>query len=328
MCRTQPVVIGTLIKEAGFRVTRSLASQVVEMARDIPVKLVASLLGLHWNTVRDIDLTHLKQRIASIDPVVPNSIGVDEIAYQKRHKYLTIVTDQSSRKIIYVTRGRKSENLAEFFKDRIDPIAARWLEAASIDMWDPYEKTIRRYSSHALIVYDKFHLLRMLNDCVDQVRKQAQEGLSREGRRVFRHKRFLLLKGQERLKPEQQQTLDELLEQNHSLHTAYLLKEQFRQLYHIDSDEGDTPAILFRKAFQFLVGWLRRARASGLTPFMPFIRRVKKRWAGILNFFLYPISNGLSEGLNNKIASLKKRAYGFRNLEYFTVKIYQQGGFI
>ena len=327
-CQSKPVGVAPCVQDDDFLVTRRLADEVPRMAKETPIKLTAALLGLHWNTARDIDLRHLKKRIDAIEPVAPNSIGVDEVSYHKGHQYLTIVSDHSSHRIVYVAKGRKSENLKEFFEKRCDPLAAKRLEAASIDMWDPYEKTIRECAPQAMIVYDKFHLLRMLNECVDGVRKHEQARLSGEGRKLLKHKRFLLLKGQERLRPDQQQSLKELLEQNRSLHSAHLLKEQFRQMYSIEQDESDPPASCVQKAFQYLAGWIERASESGLAPFASFVKRVKKRWAGILNYFRYPITNGLSEGLNNKISSLKKRAYGFRNLEYFMLKIYQQGGLI
>lgn len=327
-CQSKPVSIETAIKDEDFLVTRRLADEVVRMAKETPVKFAANVLGIHWNTARDIDRRYLKNRIDSIDPVAPNSIGVDEVACLKGHKFLTIVSDQSSRRVVFVTQGRKCENLKEFFEKRCDPAAAKRLEAASIDMWDPYEKAIHQCAPQAMIVYDKFHISRMVNDCVDGVRKHEQSRLTAEGRKLLKHKRFLLLKGQERLSPEQQQSLKELLEQNEPLHKAHLLKEQFREMYSIEPDQDDTPATYVQKIFQYLVGWLERASQSNLAAFTPFIKRVKKRWPGILNYFRYPISNGLSEGLNNKISSLQKRAYGFRNLEYFTLKIYQQGGLI
>lgn len=327
-CQNKPITTDIDVKEPGFMVSRRVARSVVESAKRVPLDFVKDMYGLNWNTARNIDYEYLKKQIDMVALVAPTRIGVDEVSYHKGHKYMTIVTDQDLHHIVFVTKGRKSSNLNEFFENRIDPVAKKRLEAASIDMWDPYEKSLRKHAPHAVVVYDKFHISRMLNNCVDQVRRQEQTGLEKEGRLFLKHKRFLFLKGQENLKPDQQQTLQEILEQNKSLQTAYLLKEQFRHLYTIEPLPDETPDMLFRRAFQFLVGWLQRAINSKLKPFLAFVKRIKKRWQGVLNYFLYPISNGLSEGLNNKIASLQKRAYGYRNLEYFMLKIYQQGNFI
>ncbi|MHC4073186.1 MAG: ISL3 family transposase [Planctomycetota bacterium] len=327
-CQTKPLRVEIAIQEPGFRITRALAKAVVDDARDVTLKFVATRYGLSWATVRDIDLADLKRQVAALELVAPNSIGVDEVSYRKGHKYLTVVTDQHSRRIIFVTKGRKSANLNEFFESRIDPLAKKRLEAASIDMWDPYEKSIRQHAPQATIVYDRFHLMRKLNTCLDEVRRQAQKNLEDEPRKLFKHQRFLFLRGEEKLKPQDQQTLNELLEMNKPLQAAYLLKEQFRQLYQLEPEPGESPSQTYQKAFRFLIGWLQRADQSRLKPFKTFAKAVKRRWVGILSYFLYPISNGICEGLNNKIASLKKRAYGFRDLEYFMLKIYQQGNFI
>lgn len=144
----------------------------------------------------------------------------------------------------------------------------------------------------------------------------------------MKRSRHLFLKGQENLRADQQQSLQQLLAQNEPLHKAYVLKEQFRQLYGLERQGDDTDSAFFQRGFQFLVGWRRRAEQSALRPFKTLVRQVKKRWQGILNYLIYPISNGLSEALNNKIASLQERAYGFRNFERFVLKIHQQGGLI
>ena len=211
-------------------VTKQLALAIYTAACDVPVKFVCSMFGVNWNTARDIDLENLKHRIDMVEPVAPNAIGVDEVSYQKRHNYLTLVTDADTRRLIFVTTGRRSENLAEFFTSRIDPQASKWLEAASIDMWDPYEKALRQHAPHAMIVYDKFHLIRMVNECVDQVRREQQNLLERQGSSLLKHQRFLFLRGQEKLSPDQQQTLAEILKQNEPMQMAYILKEQFWQL--------------------------------------------------------------------------------------------------
>ena len=155
-CEGRLTVVNIPIQEKGFRVTHWLATSVVEAARHAPVKFVAALYHLSWNTVRDIDLTYLRQAIDAIHPVAPNSIGIDEMSYAKGRKYLTVVTDQSRRAVIFVTKGRRAENVKEFFERRIDPLACKWLEAASVDMWDPYVKMVRKYAPQALIVYDPF----------------------------------------------------------------------------------------------------------------------------------------------------------------------------
>lgn len=316
------------IQEPGFRVTAELGNMISKMAEDIPIKNVSLLVGIHWNTARDIDYERLKRKIEKIDYVAPNCIGVDEVAYSKGHKYFTIVTDQDSKKIIYVTKGRKTENLEKFFEERIDPLASKSLEAASIDMWDPYEKAIRKHAKNAIVVYDKFHIFRKLNECVDEVRRKEKSILESQGKKLLKHDRFLLLKGQENLTAKEQQSLEEILKQNEPLNKAYLLKEEFRRLYEIEISSGEKPHETYQKAFQVMVGWLKKVSESKLSSYEKFAKMVKKRWSGMLNYYIYPISNGLSESLNNKIASLRKRAYGYRNMEYFTLKIYQQGNFI
>ena len=181
----------------------------------------------------------------------------------------------------------------------------------------PYELEVRRHCPRARIVYDRFHLMKLLNRALDDLRRRLQRTLPPEGRSYLKNKRYLLLKAKENLTEKQQVRLDELLAVNEPLNAAYILKEDFRTLF----DEKDT-----RRARKGIKDWKARARQSELSELLGFVKMLNRRRYGILNFFRQRITNGLAEGLNNVVKTIKKVAYGFRDWQYFRLKILRNCG--
>lgn len=277
---------------------------------------VCQIAKIDWKTVREIDEYYTMQRIESLRNLSPKRIGVDEIAYQKGHKYLTIVRDLDLNKVIWVGLDRKEETLDMFF-DELDPEKRKGIHVASIDMWDPYIASLKKNCPTVEIVYDKFHIIKMINEALDDVRKKEFAKADEEQRINMKKKRFLILRRKKNLTFQQLETLNELMEQNKTLYKAYLLKEQISDIMDEDSKS---------KAIPRMTKWVKNVIESEIEPLKKCVKTILRYFTGIINYFKYKVTNAGSEGFNNKINLIKRRAYGFRDIEYFKLKIYQACG--
>ena len=293
-----------------------------------PVKAVAERHRLSWDTVKSIDRELIEHRLAKRNLKGIKQLGIDEVAMAKRHRYLTVVSDLRARKVIWVGEGRKSRSLARFFK-ALPETTRRRIEVVAIDMWKAYRKSVEKWLPNAEVVFDKFHVVAHLGKALDEVRKNEARRLDKDDRKILKRKRWVLLKGAENLTPTQQGTLKDLMDANKNLQKAYLLKEEFRDFYRTDF-KWHWQRGLFKRIAELarnaLRGWVKRAKESLLAPFVKFCRMVERHEEGILRYFVKRVTSGLSEGMNNKIKVIKRRAYGYRDPGYFILKIYQACG--
>jgi transposase len=247
-CRGQPELEHLGWVEKNSYQTVRLKYAIYEECRHAAVSAVAERHGLSWGTVRGIDKAMIEQRLAGRDLSGLRRLGIDEVALSKGHKYLTVVTDLERRKVVWVGKGRKSRNLNTFFRSL--PTATRnAIEVVVIDMWRAYRKSVAKYLPNAVVVFDKFRVVKHLNEAMDDVRKSEARRLKKDDRKVLKNKRWVLLKGAENLTPDQQGTLEELLEANTAPQKAYLLKEELRQFYQLDFKTGRLRAFVPRRPF-------------------------------------------------------------------------------
>lgn len=301
--------------EVYHRHTRRFEETVYAWLKDgASVQKVAKAFGLHWETVKEID-KHFMQEEQSGEEWLSGltHLGVDERSWGKGHRYLTIVSDLVKRRVVFVTEGRDQKALQRFYKK------LRWkerkaLQAVVMDMWQSYITATQRYAPQAKIVFDKFHVIKHLNEKLDTLRRQLQASLSKEDRLGMKHSRWILLKGKEHLKEREQSRLEQLAQINQPLYQAYLLKEDFREIL--------TPGPLPEK-LDALAEWFANAKATHLKPLQTFIEQCGRWFEGLLNYLRTGLTNALAEVLNNKIATIVKVAYGFRDKEYFKMKIIQ-----
>jgi transposase len=314
--------------EKNSQQTVRLKWSIYEECKDSPVKAVAARHNLSWGTVKSIDKELIELGLSKRDLSGLRRLGIDEVAMAKRHRYLTVVTDLRARKVVWVGEGRKSRNLAGFFRP-LPEATRRRIDVVAIDMWEAYRKSVKKWLPNAKIVFDKFHVIEHLNKALDEVRKNEARRLDKDDRKILKRKRWVLLKGAENLSPEQQGTLRELMDANENLQKAYLLKEEFRDFYRTDF-RWHWRRGLFRRIAELarnaLLGWVKRARESLLAPLVKFCRMVERHEEGILRYFVKRVTGGISEGMNNKIKAVKRRAYGYRDPAYFILKIYQACG--
>lgn len=302
--------------EAHSRLTLRYEKYVAALCSLMPVTDVAVLEGLDKTTVYRIDKKWLARREAERPDRVVRRLGIDEIAIRKGQRYATVFYDLERREVISMVLGRKQRAVSHFFR--------RWgkekclsVEAVCMDLWAPYLNSVRRYLKKATVVFDKFHVYKYLSDAIEAVRRHEQQIADDKTGALIKGTRWLWLKATGHLKRKEKYTLAEIMKINRRLQRAYVLKEDFEAFYASENAE---------EAARFLKEWTRRCRQSKLEPFLALARRLN-RWAeGILSFFTTRITNGISEGINNLIKVLKRRAYGFSDFHYFTLKVLDATG--
>jgi transposase len=275
---------------------------------------VAKRMGLTWDEVHGIMdravARGLKRRRVENIP----RIGVDEKAFCKGHSYATLVTDLDRSRVLYVAKDRKQISLDGFWgtlrKEQLDAI-----EAVAIDMWDPFEASIRQHLPEAedKIVYDKFHVAKHLGEAVDRVRRAEHKALRAEGDQRLKGTRYSWLRNPSNFSPKQWRKFQALRTSNLKTARAWALKEQAMSLWEY-AHAG--PA---RTHFAW---WHRWATRSRLRPMIEKARMIKARLPNILTYLKHGITNAVSESLNSKIQWVKYTARGFRNFENFITAIY------
>lgn len=297
------------------RYTKRFEEKIVILCIKMCIKDVAEEMKMSWGAVKNIDKKNAKKYIVDLEEASPLRIGIDEIAYAKGHNYLTVVRDVDLGKVIFVGEGRRRESLDEFFR-KLGIIKSWRIKEVVCDMWDPYIASVRA-NTDAAIIFDRFHVSKVINEAVDDVRKKEFAKADKEERINMKHKRFLILSRRKNLDETKKETLSDLLSINDNLYSAYILKEQILDIF----DEKD-----YETAVKRIKKWLKNVKESGIEQFEKATSRIENYIYGILNYFIYRLTNGQSEGFNNKINVIKRRAYGFRDLEYFKLKILQTCG--
>ena len=288
--------------------------EVGECCRDSTNKAVGRKFGLHEHTVKGLDIQYMRALLAKQPKMSPTVIGVDEISIRKGHCYRIIVSDLTLERPIWVGKeGRKEADFQVFFDD-IGKNKSMDIQISIMDMWVPFRKGVEKNCPNARILYDKFHIMAHLNDAVDEVRRREYNHATKKQRKYIKGQRFILLSHRKNLDARGKRSLNELLAINRRLCKAYILKEQFRQLWGYKSE------IWARKFFE---NWKKQLRWQKLEPFVKFSAMIDKHWDGIINHckLEHNIKLGYVEGANNKIKVIQRQAYGYRDDEYLELKI-------
>ena len=298
------------------RCTRLLEEEVAICTARMTITDASIIWHLNWKTVKEIDKQSIKDKMIDLKTLNPTKIGVDEIAYIKGHHYLTIVRDITARKVIWIGFNRKTETLDAFFKE-LGPEKSMNIEVCCMDMWDPYIASVKQNTT-ADIVFDKFHIIKKVNEALDKVRKNVFAKGDKSTRREMKHKRFLILHRRNNLVDERDiESLEQLLESNKPLYIAYILKEEIADIF--DDDDENREIVRLEQ-------WFKNVLDSGIEEFLPVVSMIQRYLYGILNYFKHGLTNAGSEGFNNKINVIKRAAFGFRDIEYFKLKIFQRCG--
>jgi transposase len=299
---------------AGSRYTRDFEDVVAWLAQQMAKTPIAGLLRIAWDTVgrivERVIADHLdERRLAGLV-----AIGVDEIAYRRHHRYLTSVVDHRTGAIVWCAAGRNAATLQRFFDELGDRKTS--IRAVSIDMSGGYEKAIRDNLPDAEIAFDPFHVVRLGQRAVDQVRRDEWNAHERSHTPIGRWvkgTRWSLLKAPDKQTIPQLALLGEVAQANKALYRAFLLKEELRLLYQLD-DPTLAPA--------HLDAWLTWASRSRLRPFIRLARTIRRHRTGILTAIRLGLTNGRLEGLNSRIRLISHRSFGFHSADPLIALVY------
>lgn len=294
--------------------TKSFARYALELSRHMTIQDVADHLGVGWDLIKEIQKADLQRRFKKVKLKKLRQLAIDEISIGKKGRYLTVVLDLKSGAVVFVGEGKGGEALEPFWR-RLRASRAK-IQAVAMDMSPAYIKAVSEQLPKAQIVFDHFHIIKLFNEKLSDLRRELfREATDKLHKHVLKGTRWLLLMNPEHLDPKrnERQRLEKALELNAPLATAYYLKEDLRQLW----QQPD-----WRTARKYLTSWCARAMASKIRILQQFARTLRRHARGILNYFKFPISTGPLEGTNNKIRTLQRQAYGFRDHEFFKLKIY------
>ena len=295
------------------RYTRTFARYALGLLRSMTIQDVSRHLGVGWDVIKDIQRQYLKKHYGRPKLRHLKQIAIDEISTGKGHTYLTVVLNLENGHIVFVGPGKGSSALEPFWK-RLKASHAN-VEAVAVDMSPAYTLAVQDNLPDAVLVYDHFHIIKLFNEKLSDLRRdlyrEAADGLQKK---VLKGTRWLLLMNPENLneKRNERQRLQEALKLNEPLAVAYYMKEELREFW--SWGDGDL-------AKAFLDDWILRAEYSGIRMLMKFARTLAQHRRRILAYYKYPITTGRLEGTNNKIKTMKRQAYGYRDQEFFQLKI-------
>jgi transposase len=282
------------------------------LAQKLDHTAVVELTGVAWVTVGRIAARLVHEMLHEDRFENLRRIGVDEISYRKGHKYLTVVVDHDTGRVIWAAPGKSAETLGAFFSE-LGPERAASIELVSIDMSAAYEKAVREALPHAQIVFDRFHVAKLANEAVTEVRRAEMRNLAKEDKKWLKGTRWILLKRPAKRTPKDKAHLARIQKTNAPVYRALLLKESFLDIFnHTDPD----------KAMRDVKAWLKWAARSRLQPFVRLGRTVRKHLGGILAFIGSRLTNARLEGTNNKIRLLSHRAFGFHSAKALIATVY------
>jgi len=293
--------------------TKSFQQYALELSRHMTIKDVAEHLEISWDVIKDIQKADLQQRFGKPKLSHLRQIAIDEISIGKGHRYLTIVLDLESGAVVHVGQGKDGSALKDFWT-RLRRSRAK-IEAVAADMSPAYMAAVMGHLPEATLVFDRFHVIKLYNAKLSDLRRElyrtATEGLEKK---VLKGSRWLLLKRPENLDASRNEPerLREALRLNEPLAMAYYLKEELNEIWEQDDEKA---------AESLMMDWITCAESSGIRMLQQFARTLRFHARGILAYYDYPISTGPLEGTNNKIKTMKRQAYGFRDQEFLTLKI-------
>ncbi len=278
---------------------------------------VARLYGLSEDTIGRLEwlaLQEFQPTRSSLGNL--RLLSIDELAKRKGHNYVSIILNAETGRVVWVADGRKKEDLRPFF-EALGAFRRSKIEAVSMDMSRSYIPAFEQWCPKARIVFDRFHIVKHFHQALHDIRKSEFLKSPRSEKENWRHSRQALGKNKWSLSEKERECLLWMLREKPVIATAYKLKPRFSRIWEVPTLRGAKIA---------LTRWIQRANKIENESMRRFCRMLERHRKGILNYHLYPLTNGPQEGFNNKLNVLRRRAYGFRNVEWFSLKIIQASG--
>lgn len=271
---------------------------------------VAAVTLLSWDTVKAITKTHLARDYGKPALRGVRYLGIDEIHLGSKKRYFTIVIDLEDGRILWAKPGRGGAALQGFWP-RLRR-AKTQIKAVATDMSAAYWSAVLDHLPDAALVFDKFHVIKLMNERLDDLRRQMVREAEGPFKQRIKGTRFLLLRNPENLSEEQIPKLDRALKLNEPLLLGWYLKEELRELWSQPSR---------RQMEAFLKDWCQKADQTTIGQMMKMAKTLRTHATGILAYARHPITSGKLEGINNKIKTLTKRSYGFHDENFFILRL-------
>ena len=301
----------SFVSQKKARYTKMFEQYVLTLLKESMTMLsVARLLKISWNTVKDIYKRRLKKRFMRPSLKAVTHIGIDEIYCGKKMGFLTVVIDLKTSAVIYTERGKKASSLDNFWK--MKKKSKTKIVAIATDMGAAYISSAKSHAPDATLVIDRFHVVKLMNDKLSTLRRRLQNACGEKDKHLLKNTRWLLVGNRENLDESAQERLAKALEMNEPLTMMYMMKERLRLLW-----TQKTKGV----AIQWLECWIEEAIASGLKELKTMAKTLEKHKEGILAYYDERISSGKVEGVNNRIKTMIKSAYGYRDREFLELKI-------
>jgi len=294
--------------------TRAFERFVIELSKCMTITDITRFLGVCWDTVKDILKKYLRENFSK--PVLKHLkwIAIDEVNVGGRGRFLSIVLDLKSGAVVFVAKGKSSEVLKPFWK-KVKRSGAK-IAAVAMDMSSAFIKSVRKYLPRAEVVFDHFHVIKLMNAKITELRRSLYNQLKNdEQKKVLKGCRWILLKNPANLDETKNEKtrLDMALKLNEPLAKAYYMADLLKKVWVQKSR---------KEARAMLRNWMLTALSSGIKPLQKMGETIMEHFQGILAYHNHPISTGPLEAVNNNIGALQRQAYGYRDEEFFMLKIY------
>jgi transposase len=301
--------MGVSWSEPGSQFTALFEALAIDWMKEASLSAVCRLLGISWDMAAGIQERAVRRGLERREAVSPKRICVDETSFQKRHEYVTVVSNQETGEVLHVADDRRQASLDDFYLGLSETQLAG-IESVCMDMWNPYISSTQKYVPDARekIAFDKFHVAKHLGDAVDRVRRSEHKELLDQGRNDLKGTRYLWLRNPENLSPQHWADLKDLRRRTLKTAEAWAVKEMMMSLW------GYKTRGWARKAWKRCLRW---AKLTGLGPVVSVAKMLERHLQGILNAIVLRATNGLAEGINSRIQRIKRLACGFRNRDRF-----------
>jgi transposase len=298
----------------GSHFSLGMESRLIDTLKECDVTGATRLTGTSWDEAWSIVVRAVARGLARKPRRIPPYLCVDEKSFAKRHRYETVICDAERGTVEHVVEDRNQRSLEAYYR-QFTPEELAQVRAVAMDMWDPYVAATRACVPGAdeKIVFDKFHVLRTVNDAVDKVRRQEHKVLKAGGDERLTGTKHLWLANEENVPEWRRQEFEAVKGENLKTSRAWAIKEALRQFWTFD----DRPA-----AADYYRRWYFWATHSRLAPVISAAKTLQAHLANILTYFQHRVTNATAEGLNSKIQMVKEMACGFRNREHYKTAIY------
>jgi len=302
----------------GARLTQRYASYVFTQCRATTLQAVKEREQLGYKTVEALYYRFARQRATTTETEAVRRLGIDEIALKKRHdQYVLVLSDLEARRVITVLSDRTKETLEAYLATWTQEARAR-IEVVALDLWQPYHLAVDALLPQALIVGDRFHVMKNLNDQVTAARREIKRSLPEDQKQHLKGCRWVLVKNEADLSEAEQAKLAAVGQAVPALAELHRLKEDFRTIFET-APSRECAAIELEQ-------WIAQAEQTGLQRLAKFVATLRNWWDVILNYFHDHITSGFVEGMNNKLKLVKRSGFGYRNFEHFRLRVLMECG--